>query len=141
MISDVPLGGFLSGGVDSSTVVAYMSQRAPDRVKTFSIGFTSKKFDELEFARLVVDRYQTDHREEVVSPEIHEVLDTLVEHFDEPFGDSSAIPMLYLSRMTRKHVTVALCGDGADELFGGYRRYFYGVLEERLRQRFPGWFR
>ncbi len=141
MISDVPLGGFLSGGVDSSAVVAFMSQRAPDRVKTFSIGFTNKKFDELEFARRMVDRYHTDHREEVVTPEIDEVLETLVDHFDEPFGDSSAIPMLYLARMTRRYVTVALCGDGADELFGGYRRYFYGVLEERMRKKFPGWFR
>ena len=78
---------------------------------------------------------------EVVTPSIHEVLDTLVEHYDEPFADSSAIPMLYLARMTRQHVTVSLCGDGADELFGGYRRYFYGVLEERVRARFPGWFR
>src|ERR1035437_5827337 len=141
MISDVPLGGFLSGGVDSSAVVAFMASQSPDRVKTFSIGFTNKKWDELPFARMVVERYGTEHHEQVVSPSIHEVQDTLVEHFDEPFADSSAIPMLYLARMTRQHVTVSLCGDGADELFGGYRRYFYGVLEERLRARFPGWFR
>jgi asparagine synthase (glutamine-hydrolysing) len=141
MISDVPLGAFLSGGVDSSAVVAFMAGSAAGRVKTFSIGFTSKKFDELAYARLVVERYRTDHHEEVVTPSIHEVLDKLVEHYDEPFGDSSAIPTLYLARMTRKHVTVALSGDGADEVFGGYRRYFYGVLEERLRERFPAWFR
>lgn len=141
MISDVPLGGFLSGGVDSSATVAFMARKAPDRVKTFSIGFTNKAYDELEFARLVVSRYATDHHEQVVSPQISDVLATLVEHYDEPFADASAIPMLYLSKMTRQHVTVALCGDGADELFGGYRRYFFGVLEERLRARFPSWFR
>ena len=91
--------------------------------------------------RSVANRYHTDHREQVVSLSIHEMLDTLVQQFDEPFGDSSAIPTLYLARMTRQYVTVALSGDGADELFGGYRRYFYGALEARLRQRFPAWFR
>ncbi|MBV9267441.1 MAG: asparagine synthase (glutamine-hydrolyzing) [Acidobacteriaceae bacterium] len=141
MISDVPLGAFLSGGVDSSAVVAMMTGSASHQVKTFSIGFTNRDFDELEYARLIVERYRTEHYEEVVSPSIHDTLGTLSEHFDEPFGDASAIPMLYLSRMTRRHVTVALSGDGADEIFGGYRRYYFGVLEERLRQRFPEWFR
>lgn len=141
MISDVPLGAFLSGGVDSSAVVAFMAKAAPGQVKTFSIGFTIEKYDELEFARLVSSRHKTEHHEEVVSPDIHEMLPKLVEHYDEPFADSSAIPMLYLARMTRRHVTVALCGDGADELFGGYRRYYYGLLEARLRKRFPRWFR
>ncbi|MBI1787494.1 MAG: asparagine synthase (glutamine-hydrolyzing) [Acidobacteria bacterium] len=141
MISDVPLGAFLSGGVDSSAVVAWMAKCAPDRVKTFSIGFTNKQFDELEYARMVVERYRTDHREQVVTPSVHEMLDTLARHYDEPFGDSSAIPTLYLARMTRQHVTVALSGDGADEVFGGYRRYYFGALEERLRQKFPAWFR
>ncbi len=140
MISDVPLGAFLSGGVDSSSVVALMAQTGA-RVNTFSIGFTEKNFDELPFARLVVERYGTEHREEVVSLSIGDVLGKLIETFDEPFGDSSAVPMLYLSRMTRKHVTVALSGDGADELFGGYRRYIHGVFEERLRRCFPAWFR
>jgi asparagine synthase (glutamine-hydrolysing) len=141
MISDVPLGAFLSGGVDSSAAVAYMAQQAPERVKTFSIGFTSKQFDELAYARLAVERWSTDHREQVVNPSIHEMLGKLVEHYDEPFADSSAIPMLYLSRMTRQHVTVALCGDGADELFCGYRRYYFGLFEARMRERFPAWFR
>jgi asparagine synthase (glutamine-hydrolysing) len=141
MISDVPLGGFLSGGVDSSSVVAFMAQRAGATVKSFSIGFTNEAFDELPYARLVAERYRTEHHEKVVTPSVHEILKTLVDHYDEPFGDSSAIPTLYLSRMTRQFVTVALSGDGADELFGGYRRYFYGVLEDRLRQRFPEWFR
>ncbi len=141
MISDVPLGAFLSGGVDSSGVVALMAQRAPDRVKTFSIGFHDKKYDELRYANMMVDRYKTDHRERIVTPDIREIFDKVVQHYDEPFADSSAIPMLYLSRMTREHVTVALSGDGADELFGGYRLYYYGVVEERLRRRLPGWFR
>jgi asparagine synthase (glutamine-hydrolysing) len=141
MLSDVPLGAFLSGGVDSSAVVAYMARRAPGNVKSFSIGFTSKAFDETRYARIVASRYQTDHHEETVSPDIAEMLGVLVRHFDEPFGDSSAIPTLYLSRTTRKHVTVALSGDGADEIFGGYRRYRYGVLEEQIRRRFPDWFR
>jgi asparagine synthase (glutamine-hydrolysing) len=150
MISDVPLGAFLSGGVDSSAVVAFMAgrsraaterERVRERVRTFSIGFTTKEYDELDFARMVAERYSTAHYEEVVTPSIHDVLDVLVKHFDEPFSDNSAIPMLYLSRMTRQHVTVALCGDGADELFGGYRRYAWGLAEERLRRRFPGWFR
>jgi asparagine synthase (glutamine-hydrolysing) len=141
MISDVPLGAFLSGGVDSSGVVAWMAQQAPERVKTFSIGFTSKALNELEFAHLVVERYRTDHHELTVTPSIQEMIGKLVDHYDEPFADSSAIPMLYLARMTRQHVTVALCGDGADELFGGYRRYYYGVLEEKLRRVFPHWFR
>jgi asparagine synthase (glutamine-hydrolysing) len=141
MISDVPLGGFLSGGVDSSAVVALMAARAPGRVKTFSIGFTVKQYDELEYARLVAERYGTDHHEETVSPSIDDVFDTLVEHFDEPFGDASAIPTLYLARMTRRHVTVALSGDGADELFGGYRRYYFGALEEKLKRVFPSGFR
>ena len=141
MISDVPLGAFLSGGVDSSAVVALMARKAPGRVKTFSIGFTSKQFDETWYAGLAARHNRTDHHVETVTPSVHEALETLAEHFDEPFADSSAIPMLYLSRMTRQHVTVALSGDGADELFGGYRRYFYGVLEEQLRRKFPTWFR
>lgn len=141
MVSDVPLGGFLSGGVDSSAVVAFMSRKAPDAVKTFSIGFTHKQFDETHFARMVVERYHTDHREKIVTPSVHDVLDTLVEHYDEPFGDSSAIPTLYLAEMTRQHVTVALSGDGADELFAGYRRYMMGVAEDRVRQVLPAWFR
>jgi asparagine synthase (glutamine-hydrolysing) len=141
MISDVPLGAFLSGGVDSSAVVALMAKRAPDGVKTFSIGFTNEAFDELPFARLIVQRYHTDHREQIVTPSIHQVFKTLVEHFDEPFGDPSAIPTLYLAQLTRRHVTVALSGDGGDEVFAGYRRYYWALCEDRLRALFPGWFR
>ena len=141
MISDVPLGGFLSGGVDSSSVVAFMCQRAPDKVRTFSIGFSDERFDETDFARLIANRYRTDHHEKVVTPDILDVLDTLVRHYDEPFADSSAIPMLYLARMTRDHVTVALSGDGADEIFGGYRRYMFAMREHSLRRVLPRWFR
>jgi asparagine synthase (glutamine-hydrolysing) len=141
LLSDVPLGAFLSGGIDSSAVVGLMTEQSAGPVKTFSIGFTNKSFDELEFARMSAALHRTDHHEEVVSPSIAEVFDILVDQFDEPFGDSSAIPMLYLSRMTRRHVTVALCGDGADEIFGGYRRYFFGMLEHKLRHKFPRWFR
>jgi len=139
MISDVPLGAFLSGGVDSSAVVACMASSAGPRVNTFSIGFTDKSFDELPYARLVAERYRTHHREQVVTPSIDEVLPVLADHFDEPFGDSSAIPMLYLARMTRRHVTVALSGDGADELFAGYRRYYFGHLEQRIGALLPDW--
>ena len=141
MISDVPLGAFLSGGVDSNAAVGIMAAESTERVKTFSIGFTDKTFDELAYARIGAERNHTDHYEQVVAPSINDVFDVLVHHFDEPFGDSSAIPTLYVSRMARQHVTVALSGDGADELFGGYRRYYFGVLEERLRNRFPQWFR
>jgi asparagine synthase (glutamine-hydrolysing) len=150
MVSDVPLGAFLSGGVDSSAVVGFMarslrahagSHSTPDRVKTFSIGFTDKAFDELEYARIIAKLNETEHREQVVTPDVGEILDPLTRHFDEPFGDSSAIPMMYLARMTRQYVTVALSGDGADELFGGYRRYVHGVLEANLRNKFPQVFR
>jgi asparagine synthase (glutamine-hydrolysing) len=141
LISDVPLGAFLSGGVDSSAVTGVMSRQGAGRVKTFSIGFDDKRFDELKFARIAAAHNETEHYEEVVMPSVEEMLEKLSGHFDEPFGDSSAIPMLYLSRMTRRHVTVALSGDGADELFGGYRRYRFGVLEERLRAKFPEAFR
>lgn len=137
MISDVPLGAFLSGGVDSSAAVGFMARHTTGPVKTFSIGFTDKRFDELRFARVAATLNRTHHHEQTVSPSIHDALHQLTEYFDEPFGDSSAIPMLYLSRMTRQHVTVALTGDGADEIFGGYRRYYYGVLEESWRQRLP----
>jgi len=135
-IADVPLGAFLSGGVDSSAMVACMAH-AGSEVKTFSIGFSEKEFDELRYAHMMVARYRTQHRERVVTPLIHEALKMLFTHYDEPFADSSAIPTLYLSRMTREHVTVAMSGDGGDELFGGYRRYRFGVFEDRIRKFLP----
>jgi len=113
----------LSGGIDSSLVVALMSHVSGARVKTFSIGFDQPQYDELQYARQVAAHYSTDHHEEVVTPDGVSILDTLVSHFDEPFGDPSSIPTWYVSRLAAKHVTVTLSGDGGDELFGGYDRY------------------
>jgi asparagine synthase (glutamine-hydrolysing) len=132
LMSDRPLGAFLSGGLDSSLVVAAMSEVATGPVKTFSIGFDERRFDERPYARLVADHFGTDHHELVVRPDAVEVLPELVWHYDEPYADSSAIPSLYLARMTREHVVVALNGDGGDESFGGYERYLAAVHAARL---------
>jgi len=121
--SEVPLGAFLSGGVDSSLIVAIAQQKTQQPLKTFSIGFPIKQYDETHYARLVAEHLKTEHFEFQVSPAGVEILPKLVWHYDEPFADSSAIPTWYVSEMTRRHVTVALSGDGGDELFAGYPRY------------------
>jgi len=123
MISDVPLGLMLSGGIDSSVVLSEMASISSDPVKTFSIGFEQDAYNELPHARLVAERFGTDHHELVVRPDAVEILPRLVRHYGEPFADSSAIPSFYLAEMTRREVTVALNGDGGDESFGGYLRH------------------
>jgi asparagine synthase (glutamine-hydrolysing) len=132
--SDVPLGAFLSGGVDSSAVVAAMAQQVSGRVKTFTIGFPIARLDERSYAREIAEVFDTDHHEFVVEPDIVEMLPRLAWHYSEPFADQSAVPSFYLSEMTRAHVTVALNGDGGDESFGGYRRYFGNDMARRLER-------
>lgn len=123
LVSDVPLGVFLSGGTDSSTVVAIMSEVADKQIKTFTIGFEDKTYSEVENARLVADRYHTEHHEYIVKPPSIEEIENILYYFDEPFADSSVIPTFYVSKCAREHVTVALSGDGGDEIFGGYGNY------------------
>lgn len=123
MISDVPLGAFLSGGVDSSAIVAMMAKHSKQPVKTFSIGFKEEKYNELPYARKIAEKFKTDHTEFIVEPHAIDVLPLLVRQYEEPFADSSALPTYYVSKLTREHVTVALNGDGGDENFAGYTRY------------------
>ncbi len=133
MISDVPLGAFLSGGIDSSAIVALMSRLSSQPVKTFSIGFEEESFNELKYARRIAKMFATDHHEYIVKPDALEVLPNLIWHFNEPFADSSAIPTYYLSKMTRQEVTVALNGDGGDETFAGYDRYIANKIANVYR--------
>ncbi|GHH64187.1 asparagine synthetase B [Streptosporangium violaceochromogenes] len=123
MVGERPIGAFLSGGVDSSAVVAAMAMQSGERVKTFCVGFEESRYDERHKARMVAERYGTDHHELVMTTDLLDVLPRLAWHFDEPFADSSAIPSFYVARLSRRHVTVALNGDGGDECFGGYQRY------------------
>lgn len=137
LISDVPLGAFLSGGVDSGTVVALMAGLSGTPVKTFSIGFEDEAFNELPYARLVAQRYGTEHHEFIVRPDAVEILPKLVWHYGEPFADPSAVPTYYLSELARRHVTVALNGDAGDENFAGYTRYLEPALQH-LFDSLPG---
>lgn len=132
LIADVPLGAFLSGGVDSSIVVGLMRRLGVHPLRTFSIGFADPRYDESGPARRVAELFQTEHHERLVTPRAREVLETLAYHYDEPFADSSAIPTLYLSRFARQSVTVALTGDAGDECFAGYDRYRAARLAARL---------
>jgi asparagine synthase (glutamine-hydrolysing) len=138
LISDVPLGALLSGGVDSSLIVALMARVSSGPVKTFSIGFQAEQFNELKYARLVAERFGTDHHELMLDPNLEETLTFLTGMLEEPFGDSSMLPTYYVSRMARQHVTVALSGDGGDELFAGYDRYAV-AMERRRFDRMPRW--
>lgn len=137
LFSDVPLGAFLSGGIDSSIVVGLMARLSTDSIKTFSIGFEERSFSELEHARRIAEMWGTDHHEFVVKPDALEVLPMLARHFGEPFADSSSIPTYYVAKMTQEHVTVALNGDGGDESFAGYERYRANAIAERIG-RIPG---
>ncbi|HOC02264.1 MAG TPA: asparagine synthase (glutamine-hydrolyzing) [Candidatus Ratteibacteria bacterium] len=132
MVSDVPLGAFLSGGIDSSTIVGLMSEFSDHPVKTFSVGFEESDFSELQYARVVARRFNTSHNEFIVKPDIISILPKLVWHYNEPFGDSSMVPTYYVARETRKYVTVALNGDGGDENLAGYTRYWQTQVLEKI---------
>src|SRR5437762_4074427 len=133
LVSDVPLGAFLSGGVDSTIVVGLMSRLMSEPVKTFSIGFeNAPAYDETSYARVVADRFKTDHTEFRVSPSAIDLVEKLIWHHDGPFGDSSAVPTYIVSKLTRQKVTVVLTGDGGDELFAGYSRFMAALWAERL---------
>jgi len=141
MISEVPLGAFLSGGVDSSAVVAMMAGLSNSPVNTCSIGFSDPAFNESEFAKTVANRYHTNHSLDIVESDDFDLIDTLAKLYDEPYADSSAIPTYRVCQLARKHVTVALSGDGGDESFGGYRRYKLHLMEEKMRSALPLGFR
>jgi asparagine synthase (glutamine-hydrolysing) len=137
MVAEVPLGAFLSGGVDSSAVVATMAGLSDEPVNTCSIAFDDPAFNESAFAQMVADRYKTNHRVEMVQSDDFDLIDTLAALYDEPYADSSAIPTYRVCQLARKHVTVALSGDGGDENMGGYRRYRFHMMEEKMRGGLP----
>jgi asparagine synthase (glutamine-hydrolysing) len=134
MVADVPLGAFLSGGIDSSAVVAAMAEASSQPVRTFSIGFENEAFNELRYASRIAQQFGTEHHEFVVKPDAVELIPRIVHQYGEPFADSSAIPSFYLAELTRRHVTVALNGDGGDESFAGYTRYAGNLVARRLER-------
>jgi asparagine synthase (glutamine-hydrolysing) len=137
MMSEVPLGAFLSGGVDSSAIVAMMAGASPDPVITNSISFSVASYNEADYAKKVADLYKTDHNEFHVTPDAVSIIEKLAWHYDEPFADSSAVPTYYVSKMARERVTVSLSGDGGDENFAGYRRYYMDMRENLVRNLVP----
>ncbi len=137
LVAEVPLGAFLSGGVDSSSVVALMSELSDDPVKTCSIGFDVKSYNETEFAEMVATKFKTDHQQKTVAADDFSLVDRLIDFYDEPFADSSAIPTYRVCELAKQRVTVCLSGDGGDELFAGYRRHRWHMMEEKLRQKIP----
>ena len=137
LMSEVPLGAFLSGGVDSSSVVAVMAGLLNTPVTTCSIGFAEEEFNETDYAREIASRFKTDHHEHVVRPDAVGIVEKLAWHYDEPFADSSSVPTYYVSKAAREHVTVALSGDGGDENFAGYRRYYFDKRENSIRGLLP----
>jgi asparagine synthase (glutamine-hydrolysing) len=141
LIADVPVGVFLSGGIDSSVLAALCAEASKEKLQSFSIGFQEEAFSELPFARQVAERYDTTHVEEIVTPEAVSLLDELIHFYDEPFADSSAIPTYLVSRIARRSVKVVISGDGGDEAFGGYARYAHDLKEASLRSRLPAWLR
>ena len=140
LISDVPLGAFLSGGTDSSTIVALMARASSGPVKTFSIGFKKDDFNEAHYARIVATKFGTDHHEMILEPDVVQTVEHLTSSLEEPFGDSSMLPTYYVSQMARRHVTVALSGDGGDEIFAGYDRYRIHA-DRQVFEHIPGWAR
>ncbi|QWV95944.1 asparagine synthase (glutamine-hydrolyzing) [Geomonas nitrogeniifigens] len=138
LMSDVPLGAFLSGGIDSSSIVALMAAHQPGKVKTFSLGFDDRSYSELPYARLVAERFGTEHHEEVLRPDALQVVDVVLDHMDEPIADMAAIPTFLVSSFARKHVTVCLSGDGGDELLAGYDRHLASQICEKFYRHLPG---
>jgi asparagine synthase (glutamine-hydrolysing) len=137
LTSDVPVGAFLSGGVDSTAVVALMREHLGAPVKTFSVGFEDAHYDETPYAHLSANYYQSDHYSEIISPAALDLLPKLVRHFDEPFADSSMIPTYFVARLARQHVSVVLSGDGGDEVFAGYHQHLYARRQQYLRSIIP----
>jgi len=137
LVSDVPLGAFLSGGIDSSTIVALMAQVMKEPVKTFSIGFEDSTYNELHYARIIAEKFKTDHHEFIIKPNAVELSDTLLKYLDEPFGDFSIFPTYLVSKMARQYVTVVLSGDGGDELFAGYDTYIADKIARKYYQQLP----